>query len=289
MRFVVVTGMSGAGKTGAIRALEDLGYFCVDNLPAPMISSFAENCLNAETIEKSAVVLDIRSGVWFSQIFEEIQKLKSKGVSCEVLFMDAQDDVLVRRYKETRRRHPLENKQSNIVTALHSERERLNAVREIADHVIDTSFFSAKRTRFELFAIFGEEQRNHGITVNVQSFGFKYGIPSEADVMFDVRFIPNPYYVSSLKNLTGNNKKVRDYVFRHEIAGKFVDSVHDLVINMMNGFINEGKYHLNIAFGCTGGHHRSVAVANAAAERFREDGLRVRVNHRDMDLQARRK
>ena len=283
MRFVVVTGMSGAGKTGAIRALEDLGYFCVDNLPAPMISSFAENCLNAETIEKSAVVLDIRSGVWFSQIFEEIQKLKSKGVSCEVLFMDAQDDVLVRRYKETRRRHPLENKQSNIVTALHSERERLNAVREIADHVIDTSFFSAKRTRFELFAIFGEEQRNHGITVNVQSFGFNYGIPKETDMVFDARFLANPFYVPELREKTGMDEQVADFLSSEESCNEFFKKLFDMLELMLPNYVEEGKNHLDIAFGCTGGHHRSVYLAEKTSEWLENKGYFVMVHHRDID------
>lgn len=283
MRFVVVTGMSGAGKTGAIHALEDLGYYCVDNLPAPMISSFAESCLSAENIEKSAVVLDIRSGAWFSQVYEEIQDLKSKGISCEVVFMDAQDDILIRRYKETRRRHPLEDKRNNIVAALRSERERLNAVREIADHVIDTSFFSAKRTRFELFAIFGEEQRYHGITVNVQSFGFKYGIPKDTDMVLDARFLPNPFYVPELREQTGMDEPVADFLAREPSCKAFFEKLYGLLELILPNYVEEGKNHLDIAFGCTGGHHRSVYLAEKTAEWLETNDYFVMIHHRDID------
>ncbi len=283
MRFVIVTGMSGAGKTGAIHALEDLGYYCVDNLPAPMISSFAENCLAAENIEKSAVVLDIRSGKWFSEVFNEIQKLKERGFACEVLYMDAQDDILVRRYKETRRRHPLENKKNNILAALHAEREHLAAVRDIADHVIDTSFFSAKRTRFELFAIFGDNKRYNGITVNVQSFGFKYGIPKDTDMVLDARFLPNPFYVPELREKTGMDEPVAEFLAKQEIAGRFLNQLTALLEEILPNYAEEGKNHLDIAFGCTGGHHRSVYLAEKVSEWLENKGYFVMVHHRDID------
>lgn len=283
MRFIIVTGMSGAGKTGAIHALEDLGYYCVDNLPAPMISSFAESCVSADNIEKAAVVLDIRSGRWFSQVFEEIQNLKNRGFSCEVLFMDAQDDVLIRRYKETRRRHPLEAQGRSIVAALHSERERLNAVREIADHVIDTSYFSAKRTRFELFTRFGGEQRYHSITINVQSFGFKYGIPKDTDMVLDARFLPNPFYVPELREQTGMDEPVADFLSRETICKAFFEKLFDMLKLVLPNYVEEGKNHLDIAFGCTGGHHRSVYLAEKTAEWLETNGYFVMIHHRDID------
>lgn len=283
MRFIVVTGMSGAGKTGAIHALEDLGYYCVDNLPSPMILSFAENCIAADNIEKAAVVLDIRSGRWFSKVFEEIRNLKDRGLSCEVLFMDANDDVLIRRYKETRRRHPLEKTGRNILAALQEERERLDAVREIADHIVDTSYLSAKRTCFELYKIFSEGHRNNGMTINVQSFGFKYGLPKDAEMVLDARFLPNPFYVPELREQTGMDKEVADFLEEQDSCKAFFEKLYEMLDFILPNYIEEGKNHLDIAFGCTGGHHRSVYLAEKISEGLESKGYFVMIHHRDVD------
>lgn len=283
MRFIVVTGMSGAGKTGAIHALEDLGYYCVDNLPVPMISSFAQTCISASDIEKAAVVLDVRGRLWFSQVLEEIQKLKQNGYPCEVLFMDATDDVLLRRYKETRRRHPLEKTGCNIVAALHAERELLNEVRKLADHVVDTSFCSAKRTRFDLFTLFGEQQRYRGITVNIQSFGFKYGIPKDTDIVLDARFLPNPFYVPELREQSGMDEPVMHFLEQEEVCKKFSENLFQMLELLLPNYAEEGKNHLDIAFGCTGGHHRSVYLAEKTSEWLESNGYFVMIHHRDID------
>ena len=290
MKVVIITGLSGAGRSRTADWFEDQGYYCVDNMPPALIDSFLDMAaIESGRLEHVAFVADLRSGSFFDKLSRVIDDLRKRnGIELTVLYLEASAAEIVRRYNEVRRNHPLTGGEASV-DVIESEAEQLKDIRKKADFIIDTTNLKPSEMHLELDKLIFGGSSSSSFAVNISSFGFKYGIPSEADVMFDVRFIPNPYYVPSLKNLTGNNKKVKDFVFRHEIAGQFVDSVHELVLNMMQGFIKEGKYHLNIAFGCTGGHHRSVAVANAMAERFREDGLRVRVNHRDMDLQARRK
>lgn len=286
MEVVIITGMSGAGRSRAADWFEDQGYYCVDNMPPALTYSFLEMASAAENnIEKVALVTDLRGRSFFGELSDVIEELRARDdIDLTVLYMEAAVSEIVRRYNEVRRNHPLTGGQASA-SVIEEEVERLKGIRRKADIILDTSNLKIPEMIAELDRMFfgGSASSNFGI--NISSFGFKYGIPTESDVMFDVRFLPNPYYVASLKKLSGNNRKVRDYIFRSELADQFVNSAHDLLKSMVRGYISEGKYHLNIAFGCTGGHHRSVAIANAVAEEFRKDGMRVRVYHRDLDLQ----
>lgn len=289
MEVVIITGMSGAGRSRAADWFEDQGYYCVDNMPPALTNSFLEMASAVENnIEKVALVTDLRGGSFFGELSDVIDELRERGdIDLTVLYMEAAVSEIVRRYNEVRRNHPLTGGQASA-SVIEEEVVRLREIRKKADIILDTSNLKIPEMIAELDRVFfgGSGSSNFGI--NISSFGFKYGIPTEADVMFDVRFLPNPFYVPSLKKLSGNNRKVRDYIFRSELADQFVGSAHELLKSMVQGYINEGKYHLNIAFGCTGGHHRSVAIANAVAEEFKKDGMRVRVYHRDLDLQNKR-
>lgn len=286
MKVVIITGMSGAGRSRAADWFEDQGYYCVDNMPPALIGNFLEMAAaDTSSIDKVAFVADLRSGGFFSRLAEEIDILRNRpGIDLTVLFMEASAPEIVRRYNEVRRNHPLSGAEASE-SVIEEERAKLKDIKSKADYILDTTSLKPSEMNSELDRMFYGGRGSSNFAINISSFGFKYGIPSEADIMFDVRFIPNPFWVPSLKKLTGKNKKVVEFVFKHDIACDFVDSTHSLISNMIPGYINEGKYHLNIAFGCTGGHHRSVAVANAMAERFKEDGMRVRVNHRDLELQ----
>ena len=284
MKIVIVTGMSGAGKTKAADWLEDQGYYCIDNMPPKLVMNFVELSMT-NGMDKIAFVADVRGGEFFSDLVEVIDQLKSsEQIESEVFFVDASTPTLVRRFNETRRHHPLA---SGKVTqaVIEEERARLESVRKKADFIIDTSTMKVADFNLAMRRIFLGKEGNQ-FNINVTSFGFKHGIPSESDIMVDVRFIPNPYYVKSLKKLTGNNKKIVNYVFKSDLANEFVDKYHALIKELIPGYIHEGKYHLNIAFGCTGGHHRSVAIANKMAELFHGDGYRVTVTHRDLDFIA---
>ena len=285
MEVVIITGMSGAGRSRAADWFEDQGYYCVDNMPPALINNFLEMAASVKSIEKVTFVADLRGGEFFDELADVIDDLREReDIDLTVLYMEAAVKEIVRRFNEVRRSHPLTGSEASM-SVIESEVEKLTDIRKRADYILDTSNLKVPEMYAELdHMIFGGSGSSN-FAVNISSFGFKYGIPSEADVMFDVRFLPNPYYVPSLKKLTGNNRKVRDYVFKSELAGQFVDSIHTLVNSMIKGYKNEGKYHLNIAFGCTGGHHRSVAIANAVAEEFKKDGMRVRVSHRDLSLQ----
>ena len=290
MKVVIITGMSGAGRSRAANWFEDQGYYCVDNMPPALIDNFLEMA-SADTnrIEKVAFVADLRSGSFFRKLSTTIDDLRRRpGIELTVLYIEAAPKEIVRRYNEVRRNHPLTGAAASL-DVIEEERQKLEEIRKKADLVLDTTNLKVSEMNSELDKLFFGGRGAANFAINISSFGFKYGIPSESDIMFDVRFLPNPYWVPSLKKLTGNNKKVVSYIFRSGMAGQFVDSVHILLRSMVPGYINEGKYHLNIAFGCTGGHHRSVAIANAVAEKFRADGMRVRVNHRDLDLQNKRK
>ena len=289
MEVVIITGMSGAGRSRAADWFEDQGYYCVDNMPPALINDFLSMATSDENnIEKAVFVADLRSGKFFGDLIDVIDELRSRSdIELTVLYMEAAVSEIVRRYNEVRRNHPLTGGQASA-SVIEDEQEKLREIRKKADLVLDTSNLKLPEMVAELDRMFFGGSASSSFAVNISSFGFKYGIPTEADVMFDVRFLPNPFYVPSLKKLTGNNKKVKDYIFKSRLAGEFVDSVHSLLKSMVQGYIDEGKYHLNIAFGCTGGHHRSVAIANAVAEEFKKDGMRVRVYHRDMDLQNRK-
>ena len=290
MEVVIITGMSGAGRSRAADWFEDQGYYCVDNMPPVLINNFLAMASSAENnIEKAVFVADLRSGNFFGELVDVIDDLrKREDIDLTVLYMEAAVSDIVRRYNEVRRNHPLTGGQASA-SVIEDEREKLREIREKADLILDTSNLKLPEMVAELDHMFFGGSGSSTFAVNISSFGFKYGIPTESDVMFDVRFLPNPFYVPSLKKFTGNNKKVRDYIFKSELAEEFVESAHSLLASMVQGYINEGKYHLNIAFGCTGGHHRSVAIANAVAEKFKEDGMRVRVYHRDLDLQNKKR
>ena len=286
MEVIIITGMSGAGRSRAADWFEDQGYYCVDNMPPALITNFLNMASASHSdIEKVVFVADLRSRDFFDELVDVIDNLRSRGdIKLTVLYMEAAVSEVVRRYNEVRRSHPLTGGKASA-SVIEAEAEKLTGIRKKADLILDTSNLKVPEMYSELDRMIFGGRGSSNFAINISSFGFKYGIPTETDIMFDVRFLPNPYYVPSLKKLTGNNRKVRDYVFRSELAGQFVDSVHDLIKSMSEGYMKEGKYHLNVAFGCTGGHHRSVAVANAVAEAFRKDGMRVRVSHRDLDLQ----
>lgn len=286
MEVIIITGMSGAGRSRAADWFEDQGFYCVDNMPPALIPNFLEMASTSGSgIEKVAFVADLRSGEFFDELLHVIDELRARNdITLTILYLEAAVSEIVRRYNEVRRNHPLTGGQASA-SVIEEEVNKLTQIRRKADLILDTSNLKVPEMYSELDRMIFDGTGSSNFAINISSFGFKYGIPTEADIMFDVRFLPNPYYVPSLKRLTGNNRKVRDYIFRSELAGQFTDSVHGLIRSIIKGYINEGKYHLNIALGCTGGHHRSVAIANALAEVFRNDGMRVRVSHRDLDLQ----
>lgn len=280
-RLVIVTGLSGAGKTQALRSLEDLGFFCVDNLPPALIPKFGE--LLAQTagrISNVALVVDIRGGEFFDTLFEVLADLDRSGVRYEILFLDASDEALVRRFKETRRRHPLS---TEILTGIREERRRLEELKGRAHKIIDTSDLTSRQLKDELASVFGEGPDTGGLLVTVVSFGFKYGIPLDSDLVMDVRFLPNPHYVAELKLFTGNDAPVADYVFASPVTVEFMKRFINLIEYVIPFYTKEGKTTLMIAIGCTGGMHRSVALANRLGEIFKERGFRVRVRHRDVN------
>lgn len=281
MQVVIVTGLSGAGKSQASICLEDLGYYCIDNMPPSLMMNFLELTENGKEIEKAAFIMDIRGGQFFKDLKKALHDLKNRGIEYKILFLEASDDVLIRRYNETRRMHPLSETGSPI-DGIKKERELMKELRGMADYIIDTSNMKTMQLRSEINEIFTGNMKDELFTINIQSFGYKHGIPLEADMVFDVRFIPNPYYVQSLKKLTGNNKKVQNFIMSHPESRMFADTVNKLINDIIPCYIREGKYHLNIAFGCTGGQHRSVTMANEFAERFKKQGKRITLEHRDV-------
>ncbi|MEW9095537.1 MAG: RNase adapter RapZ [Clostridiaceae bacterium] len=283
MRFVIVTGLSGAGKTQAIRSLEDLGYFCVDNLPPTLIPKFAEACCQTDgRINKIAVVIDIRGGEFFDDLFESLRYIKNQGYKYEMLFLNASDEVLVKRFKESRRKHPLAP-DGRILNGILMERNRLREVKDRASNIIDTSNFSTMKLREEITKIYGEEgQMETQLIITVVSFGFKYGIPLDSDLVFDVRFLPNPYYIPELKEYSGNDDQVVNYVMSYDVTIKFIEKLQDMMEFLIPNYIKEGKKQLIISIGCTGGRHRSVAIANAIYEILKNKNYKVNRDHRDI-------
>ena len=279
---MIVTGLSGAGKTQAIICLEDLGYYCIDNMPPALIKNFIVLAARENSgIEKAAFVIDIRGGEFFTDIKACLNDLRGMGIAFKLVFLEAAEEVLIRRFNETRRTHPLSGGFSTLA-GIQKEKEALNEIRDLSDFIIDTSNMKSMRLREEIKQIFDTETEVSVFTVNIESFGYKNGIPLDADMVFDMRFIPNPYYVAALKKLTGNNRKVRDYVMKFRESANFVEKADELISEMIPFYIREGKYHLNVAFGCTGGQHRSVAMANIFAEKFNAAGRRITVMHRDL-------
>lgn len=269
--FVVVSGMSGAGKSQAMKALEDIGFYCVDNLPPKLLPTFAELCLqSSESLSRVALVADIRGGESFAELPENIQKLKENGNDCKVLFLDCDDTVLARRYKETRRQHPLFHKAGETVTqAIAYERELLQPVRACTDYLIDTTHLSTAQLKQRISELFLEDT-SEGMWVECMSFGFKYGYPAEADLVFDVRCFPNPFYIPELKHKTGLDKEVRDFVLTGKEIDGFLERLYGLLDYLLPLYQGEGKSRLVIAVGCTGGKHRSVTVAQALSEQDRK-------------------
>ena len=285
MRFVIVTGMSGAGKTTALKMLEDMGYFCVDNLPIPLLTRFVEMFSEPEEeVKKIALGLDVRGGQDFTGLQEVLDEMDEKQTSYEILFLDAQDDVLIKRYKETRRQHPLSG--SGRV-GIAKEREKIMFLKMRATYILDTSKMLTRELKLELEKIFVKGESFCNLYITVMSFGFKYGIPQDSDLVFDVRFLPNPYYIDELREKTGNDPEVQDYVMENDKAREFLDKLTDMVDFLIPNYILEGKNQLVIAIGCTGGKHRSVTLANALYQKLgSQENYGVRIEHRDIGKDA---
>lgn len=282
MRFVIVTGMSGAGKSSALKMLEDVGYFCVDNLPTRLLCKFAELTLDkTANISNVALGIDIRSGASIDEFLEELNKVHEMGVKFEILFLNASNRILVKRYKETRRNHPLA-RNGRIEDGILKEREAVDVLKKHADYVIDTSQLLTRELKAEIDRIFVREEEYANFNVAVVSFGFKFGIPADVDLVFDVRFLPNPYYDLNLRPLTGNDKPIQDFVLKHEESRVFLGKLEDMLKFLIPNYIKEGKYNLVIGIGCTGGKHRSVTITNALAERLKQLPYPVKIEHRDI-------
>ena len=282
MEIILITGMSGAGKSQAVRCLEDQGYYCIDNMPAALVMNFIHLAAGqAENLEKVALVADIRGEEVFGGLDEVIKTLRASEFQFKIIFLEASDRVLVQRFNETRRVHP-STRRTATEEAIAQEREYLKGIRSQADFIIDTSNMNNYKLKEELLSILNEKGMEETFTINVMSFGFKHGLPITADMVFDMRFIPNPYYVPSLRHASGNNKRVRKYVMRHLVSQMCVKDLNKLINDIIPHYMKEGKYNLNIAFGCTGGRHRSVAMANEMAELFTKQGRQVTLTHRDI-------
>lgn len=282
IRLVIITGMSGAGKTQVVRALEDLGYFCVDNLPPMLIPKFAELCSqSAGRVNKIGLVVDIRGREFFDTLMQTLEELEKNNHRYEMLFLEASDETLIRRYKETRRRHPMAP-HGRISEGISRERERVDQVRGRATQIIDTSELTTSDLREKITALFASEHEYQRMNITVVSFGFKYGIPLDADMVFDVRFLPNPFYVESLRRKSGMIAEVGDYIWKWPITQQFMEKVTDFVEFLVPNYIKEGKSQLIIAIGCTGGMHRSVFVASKIYESLKQKGYKVNLDHRDV-------
>ncbi len=284
MRFVIVTGMSGGGKSTALKMLEDAGYYCVDNLPVSLIEKFVELLsMPGKEMEHVALGLDVRAGQAFEEVGRILQKLRNEGYSFEILFMEASDAVLIKRYKESRRLHPMEPK-GRIEDGVKKERAVLEEIRGRADYVVDTSSLLTRELKEGLERIFVEGEEYNSLMVNIMSFGFKHGIPADVDLVFDVRFLPNPYYVDELKMKTGNDKEVQDYVMACQESHVFLEKLTDMLHFLIPNYVKEGKYRLVVAIGCTGGKHRSVTLANELYRRMKDQGdYGMTIFHRDVE------
>lgn len=291
MRFVIVTGMSGAGKSTALKILEDAGYFCVDNLPIPLLEKFAQFIVegNSGSIQKVALGVDVRSGGEMEGVEKALEEIRLTGLEYEILYLDAEDEVLIKRYKETRRTHPLAGN-GRVENGIREERRRLKYLKEHADYILDSSQLLTRELKTELDKIFVKNMGFKNLMITVLSFGFKYGIPSDSDLVFDVRFLPNPYYIDELRPLSGNDKPVSDYVMNCEASRIFLDKLADMVSFLIPNYILEGKNQLVVSIGCTGGKHRSVTLANALYQRLEQsEEYGVRIEHRDIGKDAIRK
>ena len=284
MEFLIITGLSGAGKSRAADVLEDLDYYCVDNMPIALMPRFAELCIaTAGRYEKVALVTDVREKDGFGQLLETIDELKERGCNCKILYMDADVRTLIRRYKESRRPHPLANHGSSVEAAVYKEMELLAPIRERADYVVNSSNLTLGMLQRKLFSLFAGEGAKREIDVTVMSFGYKYGLPMDADLVFDVRFLPNPFYVEELRPLCGLDLPVAEFVFSYQQTRTFMEKITGMLDFLLPLYIEEGKLSLTVAIGCTGGHHRSVAIAAALNDHLRAEGLRSVNINRDID------
>ena len=290
MRLVIVTGMSGAGKSTALKMLEDMGYFCVDNLPVPLIPKMAELLSVPGTeINKAALGVDIRSGQSFQELANVLKVLDEGGCQYEILYLESSDDVLVKRYKETRRFHPLAGSDGRVEDGLKRERELLGFLKKKADYLVDTSHMLTRELKAELNKIFVQNKEYKNLYITVLSFGFKYGIPNDADLVFDVRFLPNPFYIQELKEMTGNDEPVSSYVMSFEESRTFLKKLVDMLEFLIPHYIKEGKNSLVISIGCTGGKHRSVTLTNALYNALGKDGHTLLLKHNDIEKDSRHK
>ena len=281
MGLLIVSGVSGAGKSQAVKVLEDIGYFCIDNLPPALIPKFLEMCKwSEEKNDKIAVIIDSRGGKIFKDSFQSLNEIEEAGYKYEILFLEANDKVLVKRYKETRRRHPLAPN-DRIIVGIEKERQLMESMKKRANYIIDTSKLSVNQLREEILNIFEKGNSFEGLFIEVMSFGFKHGIPNDADMVFDVRFLPNPYYIEDLKEHTGIEDKVKNYVMQFEDTHKFLEKTMDMLEFLIPNYIKEGKSQLVVGIGCTGGKHRSVAIAEEITNRLNKNGHKAKVEHRD--------
>ncbi len=281
MRFVIVTGMSGAGKSSVLKMLEDAGYFCVDNLPIQLVKKFIKLIIQGSQ-SNVALGLDIRSGQALRELDHVLTDMKRDGIPCEILFLDCTTEVLIKRYKETRRIHPLSGA-GRVEKGIALEQERLAFLRKKADIIIDTSHLLIRELKTQIYKIYVQDQKFSNFYITVLSFGFKYGIPVDSDLVYDVRFLPNPFYVTELKPKTGNDKEIRDYVMATETAGQFLDKLEDMLLFLIPHYIEEGKNQLVISIGCTGGKHRSVTLVNELGERLSRTEYALKLEHRDIE------
>lgn len=284
MDFLVITGMSGAGKSQAMNVLEDRGYYCMDNLPPALLTNFASLCLESEEeIDKVAVVVDIRSGEFFDHLFKGLQGLNDMGIYHKILFLDAQEDILVKRFKELRRPHPL-NPEGSIIEGIGEEKKLLYDIKRRADHIIDTSNLTLGMLKGKINQILSKGEDNRTISVSIISFGFKNGTLLDGDIIFDVRFIPNPYYIPELKELNGTDQPVKEYVLKWPQTNIFISKSIDMLEFLIPHYTVEGKTQLIVGIGCTGGRHRSIAISEEIGRILRQNGHRVSVEHRDTKI-----
>lgn len=284
MRFVVVTGMSGSGRTTALKMLEDAGFYCVDNIPLQLVEKFVELiALPENEIDKIVLGLDVRADIHFEEAHRILNAIKQKGYPLEILFLDSDDKSLIKRYKETRRLHPLAQ-YGSVEEGVQRERQILEEIRKDADYVLDTTNLLTRELKAGLDRIFVQNEAYNSLMITVMSFGFKYGIPTDVDLVFDVRFLPNPYYMDELRTKTGNDQEVRDYVMSFPETTEFLDKLTNMVKFLIPNYVKEGKYRLVIAIGCTGGKHRSVTIANALYERLKDQGhYGIKLDHKDIE------
>lgn len=286
MKFIIITGLSGAGRSSALKRLEDMGYFCVDNLPPKLIPQFAEICLNNDDIKQAATVVDMRMGDMFDSVYAVIKQLKDmRDIELSILYLDASDETIVKRFKQTRRKHPL-SQDGKITSGIMLEREKLKRIKDLANNTIDSTTYSVKKLGEVMDRLFNEDS-DKGILITVTTFGYKRGIPIDADMVFDMRFLPNPFYQENLREHTGKEKDVKEFVLSFPRAHIFIDKINELVNYVAPYYLEQDKKQLIIAIGCTGGMHRSVVVAEELFRIFNEQGHRVTIEHRDIlrDLQ----